>query len=132
MKLSEAQAVIDAAIAKANALDVQISAAVVDRVGDIITLARMDGSTKLITNIAQGKARASALLGIPSGECARHFDGLPLSSLLGLWSAGMDGIVCVPGGVPLLRDGELVGAVGASGASGTQDEEIARAGATWF
>lgn len=127
LTLHAAQAVLDAAVAEAHRQGVAVAVAVAGRSGDLVAFARMDGAPLLSSGIAQDKAWT---------VCA--FGGLPTHAWWDLIRddpALVHGITKTPrlivfgGGVPVVVDGELVGAVGVSGGSAEQDRAIAEAGA---
>lgn len=123
--LKDAQAVVQAALAKAQAMGIKISVAVVDDHGDAVALARMDGARHFTADVARGKAMASAYFGRASGEVAK-MAGNPVFQSLGLMSQGK--LVFGQGAVPVTKGGQVLGAIGVSGGTSEQDEEAAAAG----
>lgn len=124
LTLADANRMVQAAIAKANELQVKLSIAVCDTGGNLITFSRMDGAIVVSTIVAQGKAAASAGFGRPSG--ALPADSPVIQAVI----AAMGGrMLPARGAVPVSKHGELVGAIGASGATAEQDEQCAQAGA---
>ena len=122
-----AQRALDAAAAHARDIGVAACIAVTDRAGHLLAFLRMDGAPVLSIRLAQDKAYSVAA-----------FTGLPTHEWYGLLEdepALLHGIVKTPrltifgGGVPVLVDGALAGAVGASGGSAEQDRAVAEAGA---
>ena len=115
---------IQAALAKARELNVKISVAVCDTGGNLVALNRMDGAIAVSAMVAQGKAAASADFGRASGT-------LPADSpvLQAVIAAHGGRILPAQGAVPVVKSSELVGAIGASGATAEQDEQCAQAGA---
>ena len=111
--------------ARANATQVAIglSCAVVDVHGDLVAAARMDGVAFLTITVAQGKARASAFTGQPSGALGERG---PVFQNIG--AAAGQTVLAVQGAVPIVQGGKRVGAIGCSGGTGQQDEDAARAG----
>ncbi len=127
LTLDEAQRVIAAARAEAEAKGERIGIVVVDTRGDVKASARCDGAVFRAMQLADGKAYASATHGQPSSALLPRADTAVMRALLQLEHGRM---IPVPGAVPLIRDGAVLGAVGISGApSGERDEEIAAAGA---
>lgn len=118
-------AAIDGAIVEAGRLGVAIVASVVDPGGHLVAFTRMDGSPLLSLDIATDKAWTVAAFGKPSGWWATAFPDRATLDALGKNNRLMP----VAGGVPLLVDGIMVGAIGVSGASEEQDGAIAGAGA---
>jgi glc operon protein GlcG len=124
LTLAEANRMVQAVIAKAGELQVKLSIAVCDTGGNLITLSRMDGAIVVSATVAQGKAAASAGFGRPSG--ALQADSPVIQAVI----AAMGGrMLPARGAVPVYKAGELVGAIGASGATAEQDEQCAQAGA---
>ena len=127
LNLHDANQVISRAQAKASALGIRVSVAVVDEGGLLVALARMDGAPPLTPQVAEAKAVGAAML---------HRDGASLGELAkdrpGFFSV-VDRLVRVPivpglGSVLIRRDGGVLGAVGVSGGRPEQDLECAEAG----
>ena len=124
LTLADANKMVVATIAKANELQVKLSIAVSDTGGHLITLSRMDGASAVTATVAQGKAAASAGFGRASGTL--QADSPVIQAVI----AAMGGrMLPARGAVPVYKAGELVGAIGASGATAEQDEQCAQAGA---
>jgi glc operon protein GlcG len=125
--LAAAQRVIAAAIEKAAALSVVVTIAVTDAAGHLLAMARMDRTPLMCIQIAQYKAYSvAAFAGLPTGDWWRMLESEP-PLLHGIIKT--DRLVVFGGGVPLVADGETIGAVGVSGGSSAQDVQIAEAGA---
>ena len=124
LTLVDAQRMIQAAIAQANEIQVKLSVAVCDAGGTLLAFSRMDGAIAISTVVAQGKAAASAGFGRPSG--ALNADSPVIQAVIATMGGRM---LPARGAVPVLQDGVLVGAIGASGATAEQDEQCAQAGA---
>ena len=123
LTLVEANSMVQAAIAKANELNVKVSIAVCDAGGSLLAFNRMEGASAVSAIVAQGKAAASAGFGRASG--ALQADSPVIQAII----ANMGGrMLPAQGAVPLHKNGELVGAIGGSGATAQQDEECAQAG----
>jgi glc operon protein GlcG len=121
--LVEANRMVQAAINKANELNVKVNIAVCDAGGNLPALNRMEGSSAVSPNVSQGKAAASAGFGRPSG--ALQADSPVIQTII----ANMGGrMLPAQGAVPLHKNGELVGAISGSGATAQEDEECAQAG----
>jgi uncharacterized protein GlcG (DUF336 family) len=106
-----------------------LAAAVVDDGGHVIASERMDGAALGAMQLAVGKAYTSVLWGAPSGDFMETTQ--PGGDDWG-WNTTDRRIVVYAGGLPLLVDGELVGGVGASGATAAEDEECVRAAVRSF
>ena len=120
--LDDAQKALAAAAESADGMGVQLSCAVVDSRGALVALARMDDARYFTADVAVGKARATATFGAPSGALSN------LASL-GIGDVVEGGrMLFLQGAVPMMKNGELIGALGCSGASSQQDEDAANAG----
>jgi uncharacterized protein GlcG (DUF336 family) len=119
-----AQKMVDEAVAKARALGVSENVAILDDGGNLKVFSRMEGAPILCIEIAQNKAY-TALFGVPTHDFFNFIKGDP--SLL----AGMPTLARVAawgGGFPIKVDGEIVGAIGLSGAPTVQNDiDCARA-----
>src|SRR5712691_5225291 len=123
--MAEAMKAIAAAHAAATKIGVNVSCAVVDSRGDLVALARMDKARFFTTDVARGKALMSATFGQPSGALTQ----LANSPLLPNLNAAAQGrMYAVQGAVPIMRNNQLLGAIGCSGATSQQDEDSAKAG----
>ncbi|MDA0988171.1 MAG: heme-binding protein [Chloroflexi bacterium] len=123
--LSEAQKMLDAALTSASAIGVKGSICVVDTQGIPLALARMDGARFFTADVAHGKAMVSAFFGQPSAALAERAS-TPFFSSFNQMNGGR--LFFVQGAVPVTQNEELVGAIGVSGGSAQQDEDIAKAG----
>jgi glc operon protein GlcG len=126
ISLEQAEKAIMAAAAEARKHNWKMSITVVDPGGNLVAHATMDGTQYASIPISQAKARTAALFRRPSGvfQTAVNTGGSPSSlSLL-----AMNGAVASEGGFPIVIDGKLVGAIGASGGIFTQDAVTAKAG----
>ena len=122
-----ARLALDAALAKAEEIGGRFNIAVTDTGGALLAFARMDGAFALSADIAIDKARTVAGFGgIPSADL---YAGIESEEAVRFGIAGRPGVAAFGGGMPILVDGELVGAIGASGGSAEQDTEVAAAGA---
>lgn len=100
--------------------DLALAVAVVDPAGNVVTSERMDGAALGALQLAIGKAYTSVLWGMPSGDFMQSTQ--PGGDDWG-WNATDPRIVVYAGGVPLFAAGELVGGVGASGGTATEDAD---------
>ena len=123
LTLTEANRIVQAAVAKSEELNVKVSVAVCDAGGHLLAFNRMEGASWLTATVAQGKAVAATGFSRPSGA-------LPADSPVVQAIVAAEGGRLIPaqGALPLFRDGELIGAVGASGATAQQDEDCSQAG----
>ena len=114
---------------EADSRDLSLAAAVVDSSGHVLASQRMDGTALGAMQLALGKAFTAASWATPSGDFARTTQ--PGGDDWG-WNTTDPRIVVYAGGIPLLADGELVGAIGASGGAASEDEECVVAAAAAF
>ncbi|MDN5843747.1 MAG: heme-binding protein [Alcaligenaceae bacterium] len=119
---SDVRKIIDASEKFAAGNDWHVTISVVDDGGQLLGLLRMDGAAPLSATISPGKAHAAALGRCESGVFEERVNGgrtaflsVPLPTML-------------EGGVPIIVDGHVIGAVGVSGVKSTQDVEICKAG----
>ena len=113
-----AQKMVDAAVAKARDLGVSENVAIVDDGGNLKAFSRMDGAPILCIEIAQNKAY-TALFGVSTQELFDFIQGDP-SLLAGMPTLGR--LAAWGGGFPIKVDGEIVGAIGLSGAPMVQND----------
>jgi glc operon protein GlcG len=128
LTLEGARAVLAAAERRAEEIRVPMDIAVVDDGGHLLAFERMDGARPSSIAISLVKAQAAALRRAPTGA-ALTGDQVNLPLALGLAIASPAAQTPIRGGVPLIVDGQVVGAVGASAGSEDQDLDVARAGA---
>jgi glc operon protein GlcG len=127
LSLSAAQRVVEAAVSAARSKDIAACIAVCDPSGAAIVTIRMDGAPRLIAEVALNKAyTVAAFNGMPTDK---WWPLLADDPALVHGFTHTDRLVVFAGGVPVLVNGEVVGAVGVSGGSSEQDRQIALAGA---
>ena len=123
LTLAEANRMVQAGIAKAVELNVSMSIAVCDAGGNLLAFNRMEAASAVSATVAQGKAAAASGFGRPSGSL--QADSPVIQSII----ANMGGrMLAAQGAVDIRKNGELVGSIGGSGATGQQDEDCAKAG----
>ena len=122
--LQRAQSVAQAAMEEASKRGWQLNIAVVDSGGNLVTFLRMDGAQLGSIPIAEHKARASVKFRRPTKIFENGIQGSDYKYLLTL-----DDVIASRGGIPLIEDGKLIGAIGCSGGTGAQDEAACTAGA---
>jgi len=123
ISLEKAQAAVGAAVAEANKRGWQLNVAVVDSGGNLVTFARMDGAQLASIAISEHKARAAAKYRRPT----KAFEEAVQKGVNILLT--LDDVIASRGGIPLVEDGKIIGAIGCSGATGSQDEVVCTAGA---
>jgi glc operon protein GlcG len=124
ISLDRALAVIQAAVAEAKKRNWKMNVAVVDSGGNLVAFQRMDGAMLASIQIAEHKARAAATF---RRETKVFEDGVQLMRLNYLLA--FDGIIASRGGIPLIDQSMIIGAIGCSGGTDSQDEVVSKAGA---
>jgi len=128
IRLGEANSIIASAFKTATELGLNpLCVAVLDRGGHMIALQRQDEASNLRPQIAIAKASGALGLGISSRKIADMAADRP-TFLASLTTLSPHGIVPAAGGVIVMRDGEIVGAVGVTGDTSDNDETCALAG----
>ena len=125
IQLDAAKRVAAAAVAEARKNNWTMAVAVVDTAGDLVYFEKVDGTQAASVNIAIDKARSAARFKRPTKALQ---DALAAGGE-GWRVLALQGAVPVEGGVPLIADGKIVGAVGLSGGTSAQDGQCAAAGA---
>ena len=123
LEFSDARAIAAAAEAEALKNNWAVSIAIVDDGGHLLWFQRLDGAAPISSHIAPGKARTAALGRRESKVYGDMVNGGRVSFLS---AANLDTLL--EGGVPIVKDGQCIGAVGVSGVKSTEDAQIARAG----
>ncbi len=122
LSLAEAQRILEHALRAAGESGLSVAVAVTDAAGVPLVCARMDGVARLVLDAACGKAYTAAALGVRTStweEQARTSPWLP--AMVGT----VPGFTPMAGGVPVLHQGEVAGAVGVSGADSATDDRLA-------
>jgi uncharacterized protein GlcG (DUF336 family) len=128
--LDAARHVIESARQAADAIGVPMNIAVVDEGNNLVAFERMDGAWLGSIDIAQGKAYTARAFNMSTKDLAPLCQ--PGKSLFGIHASNDGRLIIFAGGIPLERSGEVVGAIGVSGGSVDQDQEVAEAGAEAF
>ena len=122
--LATAKKVAAATLAECQKNKWNVAVAVVDTHGALLYFERLENTQYASNDVAIGKARATATYQRPTRAFAEVINkGGPATATL-------PGVFASPGGVPIMGDGKVVGAVGVSGVTGDQDEQCAKAGAS--
>jgi uncharacterized protein GlcG (DUF336 family) len=124
ISLDRAQAVIHAAVTEAKKRKWKMNIAVADSGGNLVAFQRMDGAMLASIQIAEHKARAAVTFRRPTKIFE---DGIQLMHLNYLLA--FDGVIASRGGIPLINEGMIIGAIGCSGGTDSQDEVVSEAGA---
>ena len=128
--LEDARRVIAAAEKRADEIGQPMNIAVVDSGGNLVAHVRQDGAWIGSVNISINKAWTSKAFDIETKALGENSQ--PTLLFYGIHATNGGKVAIFAGGVPLSRDGVVVGAVGVSGGSGDQDQTVAEAGAAAF
>ena len=128
--LEEAHQVLMAARKKAEEIGVMMNIAVVDEGNNLKAFIRMDGAWLGSIDIAQGKAFTARAFDMPTKTLATL--ATPDQPLFGINASNAGKIIIFAGGIPLQRGTRIIGAIGVSGGSVEQDQEVAEAGVAAF
>lgn len=123
LEFSDVKAIAAAAEAEAIKNKWAVAIAIVDDGGHLLSLQRLDGAAPISAHIAPAKANTAAL---GRRESKTYEDMINGGRVSFLSAPDLKGLL--EGGVPIMKDGECLGAVGVSGVKSTEDAQIARAG----
>jgi glc operon protein GlcG len=121
--LQRADAAIAAAQAEAVKRGWEMNMAVVDSGGNLVAFKRMDGAQLASIPIAEHKARVAVKYRRPT----KVFENAIQNGIV--YIATLDDVIASRGGIPLIEDGKIIGAIGCSGGTGSQDEATCMVGA---
>ena len=124
LPLSETEAMVQRGMRRAAEIGVPMVLAVVDANGDLLQVRRMDGALIISVTLAPHKAYTAAIVRLPTEQLAAAAQ--PGQSLFGI-DVNLPKMTLVGGGIPVLKNGVVVGAVGVSGGSVAQDVDVAKA-----
>ena len=122
--MDRAQGLVQAAVAEATKRGWAMNVAVADSNGDLVAFARMDGAQLASIPISQHKARTAARYRRPTVIFENAVQKFGFNYILTL-----DDVIASRGGIPLIEDGKIIGAIGCSGGTGSQDEATCTAAA---
>jgi len=120
LTIAGAMKLLNAAMAKARDMNVPQCIAVVDAGGHILAFARMDGAYALSVDTALMKAMTAASYGVPTGDIGAGID-------IKLAIATQGKRINLPGGLPVIVDGHVIGGIGVGSGTGEQDRQVANA-----
>ena len=127
LTLNDARRIIAAAESKAAEIGQPMNIAVADEGGNLISHVRMDGAWLGSIDISIKKAYTSRAFDIATKDLAEHSQSG--GQFFGIHASNNGRIMVFAGGIPLVKGGKIVGAIGVSGGSGEQDHAVAEAGA---
>jgi glc operon protein GlcG len=119
ISLQRAQAVAQAAVAEATKRGWQLNVAVVDSGANLVTFLRMDGAQLASIAVSEHKARAAVKFRRPTKAFEDAIQKADSKYVLTL-----DDVIASRGGIPLIENGKIIGAIGCSGGTGSQDEAV--------
>jgi uncharacterized protein GlcG (DUF336 family) len=122
--LDQAKKAVGAAQADARKNKWDVVVAIVDPAGQLVLLEKMDNTQNAASEVARQKASSAALYRRPTKAFQ---DGLAAGGA-GLRILRLEGAVPLDGGLPIVVDGKIIGAIGVSGVASEQDGQIAKAG----
>ena len=128
--LADAKRVIAAAEKKATDIGQPMNIAVADAGGNLVAHVRMDGAWLGSVDISIKKAWTSRAFDISTKDLAAHCQSG--DQFFGINASNEGKVMIFAGGIPLKKDGKVIGAVGVSGGSGDQDHAVAEAGCAAF
>jgi glc operon protein GlcG len=125
MSAEVSRRLIDAAVSEAARLSVPVTVVTVDDSGVVKALHRMDGAPLVSIQTAQSKAYAAAATGMPADD---FYSAISADSAAVASFAGRPGLALIGGGLPVLANGQVAGAIGVAGAmTADEDRRIAEA-----
>jgi uncharacterized protein GlcG (DUF336 family) len=130
ISLEDAKRVVEAAEKKAQEIGQPMDIAVVDAGGNLKMHVRMDGA--FVGSITISINKAYTAIAFQQETASLQEEARPHGPIFGLSDAHGGRLVVFPGGIPLVRDGVIVGAIGVSTGTVEQDQEVAEAGAAAF
>jgi glc operon protein GlcG len=125
ISLDAAKKMAALSVAEAAKNNWKMAIAIVDVAGDLVYFEKMDGTQVASVNIAQDKARSSVRFKRPT----KAMQDVLAGGGAGIRFLALQGAIPVEGGLPIIMDGKIVGAIGASGGTSDQDGLAAKAGA---
>jgi glc operon protein GlcG len=127
--LATAKKMVAAAEQEALKANAKVGIAVVDSNGDLVFSERLDGASTRGVTSAQGKARAALLFGLPTKQVQDLIAaGKPVQATVTIPAADAAVLVINQGGLPILKDGKVIGGIGVGGSASSEDERFAQAG----
>jgi glc operon protein GlcG len=129
LDIATARKAMAAAEAVAAAGNFTVTIAIVDANGDLVMLHRLDGARGVAVTSAEGKARAAILFGVPTSQIQ---DAMAANQAVTVrvTNPPLGGFEITParGGLPIIKDGKVIGGIGAGGSAPANDEKVAQGG----
>src|SRR5882762_8420168 len=124
INIEQSMKIVDAAMAEAKKNNWFMAITVVGPAGDLVYFEKMDNTQYASVSISQHKARVAATFRRPT----KAFEDNLAKGFENIYQMTLDGMIGSQGGIPLVKDGKLIGAIGCSGAAGFQDLQTCNAG----
>ena len=129
LDLATARKLVAGAETAAAALNQHVAITVMDGRGDMVLFERMDSVPAGPGVPSQGKAHAALAFGIPTGQIADAMQaGRPITATMKTPLSGAENMTLQRGGLPIIKDGKLIGSIACGGSPAEIDEKIAQAG----
>ena len=122
LSLTDARVCADKAVAAAQRLGVKVGVGVVDETGLLLQLDRMDGAPLAAADLCEAKALTALHFQMPTADMGKMLDPAELDQVVRTVAFQM---VTVPGGRPIVRDGEVIGAIGVTGSTPARADQVA-------
>jgi len=119
LSAAAAERILDAAVREARAMSIAVTVVAVDESGVLKAMRRMDGAPLVSVQTALNKAYAAAAIGIPPDD---FYDAIQADAAAVAEFATRPGLALIAGGLPVLADGQLAGALGVAGAMTAADD----------
>jgi glc operon protein GlcG len=127
--MATAKKIAAAAEAAASAMNQHIAICIMDARGDMVYFERGDVINAIPVASSQGKAHAVLLFGLPTKQVAAAIKaGTPVTAILKAPATGASDLDIRQGGLPIMKDGKMIGAIGVGGSASESDEQFAQAG----
>jgi uncharacterized protein GlcG (DUF336 family) len=131
--LATAKKMVAAVEAAATAMKDHVAITVMDARGDMVAFERMDTLNTIPVSTSQGKAHAVLIFGLPTGVIADDMkSGTPVPAKVKAPMAGAESISLMRGGLPIMKEGKMIGSIACGGSTTDQDEAICQAGIDAF
>jgi uncharacterized protein GlcG (DUF336 family) len=126
MSLAAAERAIAAGKEKAAEMGIRCTITVIDSGGNLVAVARMDGAVLVSIETSYTKARTAVLFAAPTRDLTADIQ--PERPMFSIANAVREPLAFMAGGVPIVADGVLIGAIGVGGGASHQDHDVATAG----
>ena len=125
LRLEAIQTLVDAAASRARELEIDVHIAVMDSSAELVGWLSFEGTPRIAATTARHKAFTAVQTGMATAQWKAYVESIPAEERKII--DGIEGYIAAAGGVPILEQGILLGAIGVSGATQETDEDCARA-----